>query len=114
MRFKALRTKKEPKEFVTIDDELYTHALPNPMPMTATMDGIKEYFEKYSPLPPEINLDDFELIEFELSEVPEDPCPVINKLITKQQYRLNCTKCGKPFWCNQAFPEPQICPTCYF
>jgi len=74
MRFKALRAKRKPKEFVTIEYEngtnvLYTHALPNPMPMTATMKGLKKYFETQNPLPPEINLDDFELITFKLTEI---------------------------------------------
>jgi hypothetical protein len=114
MRFKALRTKREPKEFITVDSDniLYTHALPNPMPMTATMEKLKEYFEKYNPLPPEINFDNFELIEFELTEVTKDPYAEIYN--TVQQYHLNCEKCGKPFWCNQRFPNPQICPSCYF
>jgi len=29
-------------------------------------------------------------------------------------YTLNCDTCGKPFQSNEAFPKPQICPTCYF
>ncbi len=74
MRFKALRTKREPKEFVTIEyidgtNILFTHSLPNPMPMTATMKGLKEYFKKYSPLPPEINFNDFELGVYEITEI---------------------------------------------
>lgn len=74
MKFKALRTKKEPKEFVTIEciNEEYfllTHELPNPMPMTATMENLKKYFEEYSPLPENINFNDFELATFEISEI---------------------------------------------
>ena len=30
-----------------------------------------------------------------------------------QKYHLNCDRCGEPFWSNEAFPEPHICPTCY-
>jgi len=31
----------------------------------------------------------------------------------ERNYRLDYDKCGKQFWSNQAFPEPQICPSCY-
>lgn len=74
MKFKALRTKKEPKEFIAIEyingqNIVFTHELPNPLSMTATMDSLKEYFEKYSPLPKDINLDDFELGVYEITEI---------------------------------------------
>jgi hypothetical protein len=74
MKFKALRTKKEPKEFILIDNidginVLFTQELPSPMPITVTMDNLKEYFENYNILPPEINLNDFELVTFEMIEV---------------------------------------------
>jgi hypothetical protein len=74
MKFKALRTKREPKEFVSIDyiggkNILFTHELPDPRPIEATMDGLKHYHQTYNPLPPEINLDDFELVTFEMIEI---------------------------------------------
>lgn len=74
MKFKALRTKKDPKEFVFIEwmdgtPVLFTSSLPNPMPVTATIEGLKNYHRNYAPLPNEINLDDFELVEFDASEI---------------------------------------------
>lgn len=81
MKFKALRTIKEPKEFVEIsfhksDNDpnagvwiVYTGALPNPQPETATIELMKEYYAHQAvPLPPEINLDDYELVEFDCIE----------------------------------------------
>lgn len=74
MKFKALRTKREPKEFIFIEwmngtPILFTSDLPTPMPLTATMEGLKNYHRDYAPLPNEINLDDFELVEFEMTEI---------------------------------------------
>lgn len=73
MKFKALRTKKEPKEFVifqTFGDKtlMFTCDLPEPKPETATMEGLIGYYEKYSPLPDEISLDNIEMAEFEMFE----------------------------------------------
>jgi len=36
-----------------------------------------------------------------------------DKAREERNYRLDYDKCGKQFWSNQAFPEPQICPSCY-
>lgn len=75
MKFKALRNKKT-KEFVEIQqfngmNVVFTSELPNPQPMTATMDGLKEYFDKYSPIP-DIDINDFELVTFDLIEESVD------------------------------------------
>lgn len=85
MKFKALRKKFEPKEFVIIKqinglNFLFTSDLPNPMPITATIDNLKLYYEKYSPLPIDINLDDFEIIEFDLIETNVICADIRNKL----------------------------------
>lgn len=93
MKIKALRTIKEPKEFVEIcfhrgDDDpndgvwvAYTGALPNPQPETATMELMKEYYAKQAvPLPPEINLDDYELVEFDCIESGVVGADIRNKL----------------------------------
>jgi hypothetical protein len=73
MKFKALRTKKEPKEFVTFQtfgDEtiMFTGALPECMPETATLEGLKEYWKKYSSLSDELSMDNIEMVEFEMFE----------------------------------------------
>lgn len=74
MKIKALRTKKEPKEFVELNYHngtwvVYTSELPNPQPVTATPELMKEYFTQQStPLPVDINLDDYELVEFDVIE----------------------------------------------
>src|ERR1035437_10315493 len=73
MKFKTLRTKKEPKKFVHIDTIattmiLYTGDLPKPQPLTATMEGMKDYYKNDIPLPNQITLGDHELVEFDLIE----------------------------------------------
>lgn len=85
MKFKALRYKAEPKEFVEISNfggtyMLFTSELPKPQPVTATMEGLKAYYTEYCPLPPEINLDDFELVEYEAFEVNTVGADIRNKL----------------------------------
>lgn len=78
MKFKALRQKNGFKEFVTISFQsgtylLYTHDIPNLMPMTATMEGLKNYYGNYlPPLPEEIKLDDLELIILECTEISDE------------------------------------------
>lgn len=74
MKFKALRTKREPQEFVQIDilDKMmimYTCNLPNPQPLTADLEGMKNYYKDCTTLPDELTLDDLELVEFEMFEV---------------------------------------------
>jgi len=93
MKFKALQTKREPKEFVEIcfhrsdvdPNEgvwvVYTCGLPNPQPVTADHELMKTYYSQQSvPLPEEINLDDYELIEFEMYEVNTVGADIRNKL----------------------------------
>ena len=93
MKFKALRTINEPKEFVEItfhesDDNpnagvwiVYTGALPNPQPETATIELMKEYYAHQAvPLPPEINLDNYELVEFDCIESGVVGADIRNKL----------------------------------
>ena len=74
MKFKALQTKREPKEFVHIDTIattmiLYTGDLPKPQPLTATLEEMKEYYKSDIPLPDQLTLDDLEMAEFEMYEV---------------------------------------------
>src|ERR1035437_3902814 len=85
MKFKALRTKKEPKEFVTFQTFgdttiMFTSNLPDPKPETATLEGLKEYYKKYSPLPDELSLDDIEMTEFDLIESDVIGADIRNKL----------------------------------
>ncbi len=93
MKIKALRTKKEPREFVEIcfhrSDKnsekgtwvAYTGELPNSQPATATMELMKAYYEQQRvPLPSEINLDDYELVEFDVIESGVIGTDIRNKL----------------------------------
>jgi hypothetical protein len=74
MKFKALRTIKEPQEFVHIDTIdgtmlMYTCDLPRPQPLTATLENMKEYYINNPSLPGTLTFDDLELVEFEMFEV---------------------------------------------
>jgi hypothetical protein len=85
MKFKALRKKAEPQEFVIIDTLsdvmiLYTSDLPKPQPLTATMQNLKNYYAKYTPLPDQTTLDDLELVEFEMYEADTVGADIRNKL----------------------------------
>lgn len=85
MKFKALRKKTEPKEFVIIDTIasmmiLYTSDLPKPQPLTATIEGLKEYYKNSTPLPDQTTLDDLELVEFEMYEADTIGANIRNKL----------------------------------
>lgn len=85
MKFKALRTKKEPKEFVELTNlngtwMVFTSELPHPLSNVATIDKMKELFEITCPLPDEINLDDYELVEFEMFEANTVGADIRNKL----------------------------------
>jgi len=93
MKFKALRTVKEPKEFVELcfhrhDEDpnkgtwiVYTGELPTPQPVTATMELMKIYYDQQRvPFPPEINLDDYELIEMDCIESGVVGADIRNKL----------------------------------
>jgi len=85
MKFKALQTKREPKEFVHIDTItntmiLYTGDLPKPQPLTATMEGMKEYYKNDTLLPGTLTFDDIELVEFEMFEVDTVGADIRNKL----------------------------------
>jgi hypothetical protein len=85
MKFKVLRTKTEPKEFVTIDTLgkimiMYTGDLPKPQPLTATIEGLKEYYRNSTPLPDQFTLDDLELVEFEMYEADTVGADIRNKL----------------------------------
>jgi hypothetical protein len=73
MRFKALR-KKETKEFVEIREfngmnVAFISELPNPQPITATVEMMKQVYENHSNLKYDFNFDDYELVEFEFTEV---------------------------------------------
>jgi len=73
MKFNALRTKAEPKEFVFIDVIektmiIYTSELPKPQPLTATVENTKNYYEHFNPLPDQMTFDDMEMVELEIFE----------------------------------------------
>ncbi|MFA5207063.1 MAG: hypothetical protein WC428_00035 [Candidatus Paceibacterota bacterium] len=82
MKFKALR-KKETKEFVEIQEfggmnVVFTSELPNPQPLTATIDLMKQvYVGKF---PADFNFDDYELVEFETFEINTVGSDIRNKL----------------------------------
>ena len=93
MKFKALRTKREPQEFVEIcfhrhDEDpnkgvwvVYTGELPNPQPESVTIELLRGYYDQQRvPLPPEINLDDYELVEFDCIESGVVGADIRNKL----------------------------------
>jgi hypothetical protein len=85
MKFKALRTKREPKEFVHIDTIattmiLYTGDLPKPQPLTTTLEGMKDYYKNDIPLPDQLTLDNLEMIEFEMFEADTVGADIRNKL----------------------------------
>jgi|ERR1035437_2851820 hypothetical protein len=85
MKFKALRTKKEPKEFITFQTFgdttiMFTSNLPDPKPETATMEGLIEYYKKYQPLQDELTMDDIEMVEFEIFEADTVGADIRNKL----------------------------------
>lgn len=84
MKFKALR-KKETKEFVEIQkfsgiNMVFISELPNPQPMSATIDLMKEIY--YGELSDGVNFDfdDFELAEFEMYEANTVGADIRNKL----------------------------------
>lgn len=85
MKFKALRTKREPKEFVYIDVIektmiIYTTELPKPQPLTATVELTKDYYKDCVPLPDQMSFDDMEMIEFEIFEANTVGADIRNKL----------------------------------
>jgi hypothetical protein len=87
MKFKALRTLREPKEFVHIETNsilklmtFYTCDLPYPQPLTADLEGMKQYFSGYSHEHDSIGFDDVELGEFEMFEANTAGADIRNKL----------------------------------
>jgi len=87
MKIKTLRTKREPKEFVVIDNffgknMVFTSLLPRLMHVTTTMDLLKIYYEEHSLLPEDINFnfDDYELVEYDLIEAGVVGADIRNKL----------------------------------
>lgn len=81
MKFKALR-KIETKEFVELQkvngvDMVFISELPKLMANTATMEAVKVYYAKECPT---INLDDFELVEFDCIESGVVGADIRNKL----------------------------------
>lgn len=83
LKAKAIRNKKT-GEFTEISNfggtsMLFTSALPNLMPVTANIKGLKEYYDMYSPLPKEIDLDEFEMVELTIID-DEVGADIRNKL----------------------------------
>lgn len=70
MKVKVLRMKTGFKEFAFLNEEgeLCTSETPQLLPMTATMEDLKKYYEMEFP-ESEINFDDIEIVEFELNEI---------------------------------------------
>jgi hypothetical protein len=84
MKFKALR-KKSTQEFVEIQEfggmnVVFTSELPNPQPMTATIDLMKQIYDGQHTKGINFNFDDFELVEFETYEVNTVGADIRNKL----------------------------------
>jgi len=84
MKFKALRN-KETKEFVEIQEfngmnVVFTSELPNPQPMIATIDMMKQLYENHSKLKYDFNFDNFELVVFEAFEENTTGADIRNKL----------------------------------
>jgi len=84
MKIKALRTKKEPKEFIHIEIEtgynsfdVFTSDIPKILPITATIEEMKEYYEDWGC---EVDFEPFELVEFDLIESGEVGADIRNKL----------------------------------
>jgi hypothetical protein len=72
MKFKALRN-KETKEFVEIQkfggiNVVFTSELPNPQPLTATIDLMKQIYDGELSDGIDFDFNDFELVEFEMNE----------------------------------------------
>jgi len=84
MRFKALRN-KETKEFVEIQEfngmnVVFTSELPNPQPMTATIDLMKQSYKGKFLWDKDFNFDDYELVELEAFEADTVGADIRNKL----------------------------------
>jgi hypothetical protein len=87
MKFKALQTKREPKEFVHVEIQnnfnmitFYTCDLPYPQPLTADLEDMKEYYKDYILEADSIGFDDMEMIEFEMFEANTVGADIRNKL----------------------------------
>ena len=85
MKFKTLRTKREPKEFVYIDTIegtmiMYTCDLPKTQPLTATLEDMKKYYENNPSLPGDLTMNDLEMVEFEMYEADTVGADIRNKL----------------------------------
>jgi hypothetical protein len=87
MKFKALQTIREPKEFIHIVSNgnlklitFYTCDLPNPQPLTADLEEMKEYYKYHNHEHDSLGFDDVELIEFEAFEANTVGADIRNKL----------------------------------
>lgn len=84
MRVKALRNKntKEFTHFVDFNKKIMvcTSEIPNIQPMTATIELMKKIYSKEKFFDNFDDLDNFELVEFELIEVGEVGADIRNKL----------------------------------
>jgi len=80
MKAKTLRF-KETKEFVHILEGgiIGTSAIPDILPMTASMDALKKYYETFDPKK-EINYDELEIVEVEVVDSGELGADIRNKL----------------------------------
>lgn len=84
MKFKALRKKEEPQEFIEFQvfdnmNVIFTSDLPKPQPMTATLEEMKKLWEM-NPTKNEIPWDEYELVTFELFEENTIGADIRNKL----------------------------------
>ena len=87
MKFKALRYKKEHNKFqefvhLYVNENLkivdvFTGDLPNPQPMTATLEGMQEYYESKGI---DVDLSQYELVELDVIEAGEVGADIRNKL----------------------------------
>ena len=80
MKVKTLRF-KDTKEFVHIleDGSVGTSNIPDALPETASMDGLKKYYEISGHKQPE-NIDEMEVVEYDFIEAGEVGADIRNKL----------------------------------
>jgi len=100
MKFKALR-KIETKEFIIVYHfegggmEFFTVEFPDPKPMSATIDGLKQYYnDNYKDVDiSHMNFDELELVEMECykagvvgADIRNKLCPVKNLIRLLKEY----------------------------
>jgi hypothetical protein len=103
MKVKTLRF-KESKEFVHImeDGSVATSPTPDVLPMTASMDALKKYYEISGHKEPE-SIDEMEVVEFDFIESGEVGADIRNKLSPP----LNLVEMLEEYFNNPEVPDFQ-------